>query len=116
MRQLLDGQKYPVIKGDIIKKEFYREATVEQCLPYLHGLSHIPVCPRYMGDRIILCTCLQILPMDNNAMLVAAQFIVDFRGMHLNTNKDLYINFQKHASIFCKAMLSKINGGGNRRW
>ena len=29
VRQLLDGQEYPVAKGDIIKKGFYREAYVD---------------------------------------------------------------------------------------
>ena len=46
-------------------------------------------------------------------MLGAAQFIVDFWGMHFNTKKALCINFQKHASIFCKEMLSIINGWGH---
>ena len=56
VRQLLDGQEYPVAKGDIIKKRFYREADVEQCLAYLHALSQLPGCPSYIGDRIKLCT------------------------------------------------------------
>ena len=38
-RQLLDGQEYPVAKGDIIKKGFDHEASVEGCVAYLHGLS-----------------------------------------------------------------------------
>ena len=38
--------------------------------------------------------------------------MVDLKGMHFNTKKALYIHFQKHASIFCKEMLSTINGGG----
>ena len=37
--QLLDGQEYPFAKGDIIKKGFYREADVEQCVAYLHDIS-----------------------------------------------------------------------------
>ena len=41
--------------------------------------------------------------------------MVDFQGVHFNTNKALYINFQKHASIFCMEMLSTNNGGGHRR-
>ena len=45
-------------------------------------------------------------------MLGVAQLMVDLQGMHFNAKKDLYINFQKHASIFCKALLSTINGGG----
>ena len=46
-------------------------------------------------------------------MLGAAQFMLDFRGVNFNTKKALNINFQKHASFFCKAILSKINGGGH---
>ena len=46
-------------------------------------------------------------------MLVAAQFMVDFQGMHFNANKALYTHFQKHTSIFCKAMLITINFGGH---
>ena len=41
--------------------------------------------------------------------------MVDFRGMKFNAKKALYINFQNHASIFHKAILSKINGGGHGR-
>ena len=33
----------------------------------------------------------------------------------MNVKKDLYVNSQKHASIFLKAMLSTINGGGHVR-
>ena len=102
VRQLLDGQEYPVAKGDIIKKGFGRKAAVERCVTYLHGSYQVPGCPRYTCDIIILCTCLKLLPIDNNAMLVAAQFIVDFRGMHFKSKKALYIIFQKHASIFRK--------------
>ena len=36
--QLLDGQEYPVAKGDSIKKGFDREAAVERFVAYLHGL------------------------------------------------------------------------------
>ena len=64
---------------------------------------------------ITSCTCFKILTIENNSMLVAAQFMVYFRGMHFNVKKDLYINFQKHASIFCKAMPSTINCGGHGR-
>ena len=39
--------------------------------------------------------------------------MIYFRGIHFNTKKDLYINFQNHASIFCKEILIKINGGGH---
>ena len=38
VRQLLDGNEYPVAKGDIIKKRFDRKADVEQCAAYLHVL------------------------------------------------------------------------------
>ena len=46
-------------------------------------------------------------------MLGAAQFMVDFRGMHLNTKKSLYINYQNHVSVFCMEMLSTVNGEGH---
>ena len=41
VRQLLDGQEYPVAKGGIIMKVFGREAAVEWCVAYLHGLSQL---------------------------------------------------------------------------
>ena len=113
VRQLLDGQEYPVEECDIIKKGFDCEAAIERCVAYLHGLSQLPGCSRYTGDRITSCTCLQLLPIDNNNMLVAEQFLVDSLEMHFNTNKALYIHFQNHASIFYKEMLSTINGGWN---
>ena len=69
MRQLLDGKEYPAAKGDIIKKGFDAEAAIGQCVAYLHGLSQLMVCPRYTGDIIILCNCLQLLPIYNNTML-----------------------------------------------
>ena len=69
MKQLLYGQEYPVEKGDLIKEGFDREAAVEKFAAYLHGISQLPGCPRYTSDRITLCTCLQILYIDNNAML-----------------------------------------------
>ena len=53
--------------------------------------------------------------MEKNYMLGAAQFVLDFQGMHFNLKKALYINLQKNASFFCEAMLSTINGGGNLR-
>ena len=46
-------------------------------------------------------------------MLGAAQLMADFQGIHFNIKKALYINFQKHASIFHKAMICTINGGGH---
>ena len=46
-------------------------------------------------------------------MLGSAQFMVDFRGMHFNAKKDLYINFHKHALTFCKEILRTINYGGH---
>ena len=49
-------------------------------------------------------------------MLVEAQFMVEFQGIHFNAKKALYINFQKRALIFHKSMLSKINGGEEGRW
>ena len=100
--QLLDGQEYPVTKGDIIKKGFDREAAVGRSVAYLHGLFQITSCPRYSGDRITSCTCLKIIPIENIAMLGAAKFMVDFRQMHFNAKKALYINFQKYASIFVR--------------
>ena len=39
--------------------------------------------------------------------------MVDLQGMHFNAKKAFYINFQKHAPMFFKAMLSTTNGGGN---
>ena len=82
-------------------------------MAYLRGLYQLAGCPIYTGDIVIACTCLKIVPIYNNTMLGAAQFMVDFQGMHFNAKKALYVNFQKHASIFCKAMLSTINGGGH---
>ena len=52
MRKLIDGQEYPVAKGGIVKKGFDREAAIERCVAYLHGLYHLPGCPRYTSDRI----------------------------------------------------------------
>ena len=115
MRQLLDGKEYPVAKGDILKKGFGRKADVELCVSYLHGLSQLTGCPRYTSDRIISYTCLQLFPIDNNAMLGSSQFMVDFQGMRFNTKKYLYIDFWDHTSGFCKKMLSTINGGGRGR-
>ena len=71
VRQLLDGQEYPVAKGDIIKKGFDHEYVVEICVAYLHGLSQLPFCPRYTGYIIALCTYLKFLSIDNNSMLKA---------------------------------------------
>ena len=113
VRQLLDGQEYPVEECDIIKKGFDRKAAVEICVAYLHGLSQLPGCPRYTSDRTTSCIYFQILLIENNPMLLAAQIMVDFQGIYFNAKKDLYINFQKHASILFKAILSTINGGGH---
>ena len=113
VRKLLDGQEYNVAKGGIIKKGFGRKSAVEQCVAYLHSLSQLTVCPRYTGDLITSCTWLQLILVDNNTMCGAAQFMVDFQGMHSSAKKAIYINFQNHASIFHKAMLSIINGGGH---
>ena len=52
VRQLLDGQEYPVTKGDIIKKGFDREAAVERYVAYPHELYQLPGYPRYTGQRI----------------------------------------------------------------
>ena len=112
MIQLLDSQEYPVAKVDIIKKGFNREAAVEIFVAYLNGLYQLPGFPRYKSDRITSFTCLQILTIKNNSILGAVQFMVEFQGMHFYTKNDLYIHFHKHASIFCKAMLSTIDGGG----
>ena len=54
LRQLLDGQEYPVAKVDIIKKIFYYKSTADQCVTYIHGLYQIPVCPRFTSDIIKL--------------------------------------------------------------
>ena len=77
MRQLLDVQEYPVTKVNIIMKGFYCEADVEKCVAYLHGLYQLPGYTRYTSYTITLCTCLQILLIDNNTMLAATKFIVD---------------------------------------
>ena len=82
MIQLLDYQEYPVAKVDIVRKGFGHKADVERFVVYLHGLSQIPSCPRYIDDRIISCTFLQLLILENNAMLGTAQFVIDFRWMH----------------------------------
>ena len=97
MWQLLNGQEYPVAKGDIIKKGFDLEAIIEWCVAFLHGFSQLPDCPRYTIHIITLRTYLQRLPIYNNDMLVAVKFMVDFQRMHFNAKKNLYINFQKHA-------------------
>ena len=76
MRQLLDGQEYPVAKGDILKKGFGRKADVELCVSYLHGLSQLTGYPSNTSDMIILCTFLQFIPIYNNYMLVTAQLMV----------------------------------------
>ena len=102
VRQLLDVQIYPIFKGDIIKKLFNCGAYVKLCVAYLHVLSQLRGCPRYTGDIITLCTCLQLIPIDNNRMLGADKFMVDFRGIYFNANKALYINFHNHASIFVR--------------
>ena len=86
----------------LYKKGFGRKAADEQYVAYLHGISQLPGCPRYTGDIITLYTCLQIIPIENSTMLGAVQFMVDFRGMHFNAKKALYINFQKYASIFVR--------------
>ena len=49
-------------------------------------------------------------------MLGATQFMVDFRLIHFKAKKALYINFQNHASIFHKAMISTINVGEHGRF
>ena len=114
VRQILDGQEYHVAKGEIIKMGFDREYDVE--VAYLHDLSQITGCPGFTVDIISLFTWLQILPINNISMLGAAQFMVDFQGVHFNAKNALYIIFHKHASIFCKAMLSTMNDGGRVRF
>ena len=102
VRQLLDGQEYSVAKGDIIENVFGRKAAVEWCVAYLHGFYWLPGCPTYTGYIITSGTCLQLLHIDNNTMFGAAQLMADLRGGNFNTNKALYINFQNHATFFCK--------------
>ena len=80
-RKLLDGQEYPVAKGDIIKKGFDHEAAVERRVAYLHGIYQLKGSTKYTSDRITQWTCLKLLPVENNAMLGAAKFMVDSRGM-----------------------------------
>ena len=111
VKQLLYGQEYLVAKVDIIKRRFDREDDFERCVAYSRGLSQLPGCTRYICEIITSCTCLQILHIDNNDMLGAAQFILDFRGMHFNANNAFYINFKNHASVFRKAMISTISVG-----
>ena len=89
LRQLIDNQEYTVTKCDIIQEGFDHEAGVEICMAYLNDLYQHPGCPRYNSDRTTLCTCLKTLPIENNDMLVAAQFMLDFRGMQLYTKKAL---------------------------
>ena len=84
-------------------------------MAYLHGISQLPGYPRYNGDIITSCTCLQLIPIDNNKILRSEELMVDFQGMHFNAKKALYINFHNHAAMFCKAMLSKTNGRGPGR-
>ena len=72
VRQLLDGQEYPVAKGGIIKKGFDRKADVERCMAYLHVISQLPGCHGYTGYIITSCTWLQLLHSDYNAILGAA--------------------------------------------
>ena len=115
VRKLLDGQEYTVAKGDIIKNGFYCKSAVERCVAYLHGFSTIIVYPSYTGDRITSFAFLQLIHIDNNDMLGAAQFMVDFRGVHFNAEKALCINLQNHASIF-KSIISTINGGCHGRF
>ena len=89
MRQLLYDQEYPVSKDDIIKKVFDREASVERFVAHLHGLSQIPVCPKYTDDIITSCTWLNILLIYNNTMVGAVQFMVYVQGVHFNEKKYL---------------------------
>ena len=89
VRQLLDCKEYPVANGDIIKKGFDSKTAIERCVAYLHVLYQLPVCTRYTNEIITLCICLRIIPIDNNAMLGEAQFMVEFRGMHFNAQKAL---------------------------
>ena len=87
--QLLNGQEHPVAKGGTIKKVFDHESVFEWCVAYLYGIYQLPGCPRYTGDIITSCNCLQLLPIYNNTMLGSAQFMVDLRGIHFNAKKDL---------------------------
>ena len=71
-RQLIDDQKYHVAKCDIINKVFDLEDAVERCVAYFHSLSQLTGCTRYTGYITAFCTCLQLLLINNNAMLVSA--------------------------------------------
>ena len=82
-------------------------------MAYLHLLSQIPGCPKYTGDRITSCTCLQLLTIDNNNMLRASQFMVDFQGINFNAKKALYIIIIIMLHFFCQTMPIAINGVGN---
>ena len=81
-------------------------------MAYLHGIFQLPGCPRYNGGKITSCTCFKIIHINNNAMLRAPRWMVDFQGMHFNVRKSLYIHFQNHHSIFRKVMISTIDCGG----
>ena len=76
-------------KGDIIKKGFDCKVAVEKYVAYLHGFHQLPVNPSYTGDRITLCTFLQIIPIYNKTMLGLEQLVVDFLWIHFNTKKAL---------------------------
>ena len=78
VRQLLDFQEYHVVNGDIIKKGFYCEASVKRFVAYIYFRSQLTVFNIYTSDIITSCTCLKLLPIDNNATLGSAQFMVDF--------------------------------------
>ena len=78
VRQLIDCQEYPVTKGDIINKGFDCKAADERFVAYLNNLSQIMGCPRSTGDIITSCTFLQLIPIENISILVAAQFMVEF--------------------------------------
>ena len=90
VRQLLDVQEYHVAKGDIIKKGFDIKSAVDQWVTYQHGLSQLPSLPSYTGEILILFICIQLIPIENNAMLGSVKFMVDFQWIHFNAKKALY--------------------------
>ena len=78
----------------LLRRGLIRKDDVERYVAYIHGLSQLPGYPRYNSDIITLFNCLQILPIENNAMLGASQLLVNFQGMHFNAKKALYIIFR----------------------
>ena len=67
----------------------------------------------YIGDRNTSYICLQHLPVDNNTMLGASWFMVDFQEMNLNAKKAFTSISRSMIICFCKLVIGKIIGGGH---